>query len=331
MKYNYRDMRKKVIIFVLVAAAGFGLGFLTPKRWLSSASIFTGVYAVRPPDATSEYKFINPLLLYDFSEQSEFFEYRDMKDSLTGLIEKETKAGGAETVSVYFRDLKTGHWVGINQNADYAPASLLKVPVMIAFFKQAEIEPNVLERKIAYEVSGPSTSDLEQSKLKPGNIYTVAQLVEEMIINSDNVAKELLVQLVDKNSLDEVFTDLGVQISPGGANPYAVSTKTYSMFFRILRNATFLNRDLSEKALDILSRTTFNDGLAAGLPANTTVAHKYGFHNLDGGKMQLHDCGIIYVQPDPYLLCVMTQGRNAADLQTVIKDISALVFKNIKS
>ena len=47
---------------------------------------------------------------------------------------------------------------------------------------------------------------------------------------------------------------------------------------------------------------------------------------MDGGVSELHDCGIVYQNDDPYVLCVMTQGRSFAELQALIADISSTVY-----
>ncbi|MCX6719655.1 MAG: serine hydrolase [Candidatus Staskawiczbacteria bacterium] len=59
----------------------------------------------------------------------------------------------------------------------------------------------------------------------------------------------------------------------------------------------------------MLSKTTFNDGLVAGVPKGTTVSHKFGMYATSKDEnitdLELHDCGIIYYKTTPYLLCVV--------------------------
>jgi beta-lactamase class A len=132
--------------------------------------------------------------------------------------------------------------------------------------------------------------------------------------------------------LNQVYTDLGLT-PPGDNASYTISAKDYSLFFRVLYNATYLNDTDSEKALSILSQVTFASGLVAGLPSGTVVAHKYGEYvngnNDHVDSIELHDCGIIYSKKSPYLLCVMTKGQNLNGLQDVIASISKLVYTDI--
>ncbi len=139
-----------------------------------------------------------------------------------------------------------------------------------------------------------------------------------------------MIAKIDPNVLSQVYTDLGIENPDNAPEGYLISAKTYSLFFRILYNATYLNRTLSERALDILSKATFKDGLVAGVPEGSTVAHKYGEHidSVDGqiSDVELHDCGVIYATSKPYFLCVMTRGSKVEDLTKLIKDISKLVY-----
>jgi len=99
-----------------------------------------------------------------------------------------------------------------------------------------------------------------------------------------------------------------------------------------LFNATYLNKELSEKALEILSKINYKDGLIAGLPNDIQVSHKFGITSTNKGgvsKKELHDCGIVYTDT-PYLICVMTKdSNNIQNPQNLIKNISAMVYNQL--
>jgi len=102
----------------------------------------------------------------------------------------------------------------------------------------------------------------------------------------------------------------------------------YGHIFRVLYNASYLNRRLSERALEYFAKSDFHDGLEAGVPPGTTIAHKFGIYSIPGRTQtaQLHDCGVVYYPGRPYFLCVMTEGRDADTLAAVIRQISREVF-----
>ena len=322
-------MSKKIIFPLVMLAAGAGLGYLFTLVKAKQSTV--AIHAIH--ESNQKYKYVNPLLAVDVGEQKDFFELKPFHDKVTGLIEKLKASGKADSIGLYFRDFKTGHWAGINENDKFFPGSLFKVYLMVAYYKEAESQPGILALKLQYDGKEDANA-LEYFKpsqnLEVGKSYTVEELIRRMIVYSDNNAANLLVLNINDSAFSEVYTDLGVNVpSPLTDTSDFLSPKQYSLFFRVLRNATYLNESFSEKAIELLTQVEFKDGIVAGLEPHTTVAHKFGeyFQNINGqGIHQLHDCGIVYKTSPPYLLCVMTKGKNSLDLADSIKQISALVF-----
>jgi hypothetical protein len=87
---------------------------------------------------------------------------------------------------------------------------------------------------------------------------------------------------------------------------------------------------MSERALGLLSRVVFADGIVRGVPNQYAVAHKYGIRETgSSNERQLHDCGIVYYPEHPYLLCVMSRGTNFDKLSETIQAISEVVFSEV--
>lgn len=307
----------------LLAAAGLtlALGACCPK-------------VERRPDKILRkkgYTLINPIL--DIEPTIEFNELQPFKHELEELVERQVKAGKASHVSVYFRDLNNGPLFGIGEKEKFAPASLAKVPLMIAVLKQAEGDPLLLAKPLAFENPNYNvTPELAPAtELVAGQSYTVEQLLEAMIRRSDNGATFTIAREIDKSALEEVFGDLGLLIPDERTPDDYMTVKEYAGFFRILFNASYLNKTMSQKALEILSRSAFVKGIAAGVPRGVTVASKFGerTHKEGGEKKQLHDCGIVYHSRTPYLLCAMTRGKSYEGLLATLREISSLVYQSV--
>jgi len=269
------------------------------------------------------YLFINPLL--DFEQK--YREVPKINKDMEKYISEAKKEGHLKDISVYFRHLNTGSTFSINGGLKFSPASLLKVPLMIACLRQAELDPGFLGYKINYEfpVEGNTIPNFRYGEpIVLGESYTVEDLLVRLIINSDNDAGTLLLQNVDGRILERVYTDLEIAMPwfPGMENYMTVAD--YSKFMRILYNSTYLSRDMSEFALYIMSKSHFEQGILAGVGPNTTVSHKFGERDIEGMK-QLHDCGIIFYDSGPCLLCVMTRGGDFVQLEQVIADITKIV------
>lgn len=327
---------KQGVIYVAIAAVVGGGAFVAGRMTSKPAEVKQEKAAASDKPTIKElrqaggFKFINPLLECDNYYPTKNPSLELLENQLQSFVRTAINNHRASKISLYYRDLNNGPWVGIDENEYYSPASLLKVPILIAGLKYAESNPDFLKKKIQY--SQLTEEDIVQNitdedVVKLGRSYTIEQLMEYMIISSDNEAKNLVLFNLPESVLSDVYTDLGI-IVPGIRTPDDfMSVKDYSAFFRILYNATYLNKKMSEKGLEILSRAKFNAGLRKGVPVGTLVCNKFGERGIPGTNLkQLHDCGIVYVGTHPYLLCVMTRGEDWDELAGIISEVSSMVY-----
>jgi beta-lactamase class A len=283
------------------------------------------------------YRFISPLLECETGPGTAGQHRLQAIDSVVeDLIASRIREGMVSHVSVYFRDLNNGPWFGVNETAEYSPASLLKVVIMIASLKQEERAPGFLKERLLYPKDADDQNRYESIRptapMVPGSSYRVEELVDRMIQQSDNNALQMLTGRLNPVLVGETYADLGIPTpETTGKLEDFVSVRAYASTFRVLFNASYLSRDHSEQALAIMSGTVFRQGLVAGVPPGTVVAHKFGERAL--GKRQevkqLHDCGIIYHPVRPYLLCVMTRGSSFGNLTDAIRDVSRTVYEEV--
>lgn len=275
-------------------------------------------------------KLINPLLDCEgeLSEISPAFA-----QGLKAEVEKHNQKPGIRNIAVYFRHLQGGMWTGINTNDQFIPASLLKVPLMIAAYKQLEVDPSFATRKFQFSENIPPAfpNRIPGSKaLVRGQSYTLEELIEYMIVYSDNDAATIIKESINPQILDHAFKDLGVKSVFDEQGTYGISAKNYGSFLRILYNATYLNRYHSAKALEIMTRVEYKNALVKGVNDSTvTIAHKFGERESEQGK-QLHDCGIVYTNSSvgDYLICVMVKGGNDyGPMEQIIQEISHYVYE----
>ncbi len=282
-------------------------------------------------------KYTNPLLDCDQS-QAVFVELAPFKDKVNSQISDLEKDQDISNISVYFRDMNNGPWFGISSSATFSPASLLKVPLAIAYYKLNEQSPGVLAQTITYTGPDSSWPNITQTippkeLLTVGQAYSMDDLIKRMLSYSDNTAYYLLFSNIKQTDLQSVYNDFNLQLNgPGSADDSTVTVRGYSSFFRILFNASYLNRSDSEKVLSYLADSEFMDGLAAGVPSNVPIAHKFGERETTDKKpVEFHDCGIVYYPQHPYLLCVMTQGSDIVKQTNAIKQISSTVYNQVNS
>jgi beta-lactamase class A len=330
----------KVVAIPLTAIIFFAAGNLLAERSRAeNESPEINFHQIREATSSLHYKFISPLLGCAISSQKEMRDFLPLRTKLEQLIAKKVGEKQAANISVYL-DTRDGRWLSINTDEDYSPASMMKVPIMIALFKKAELDPKILQTKVLYDGKQNFNDDQyfkPQEVLVPGHYYTIEELVERMIVYSDNNTLPLLNPYVDVKKLREVFSDLGVFFPKQDdlASQDFISVQAYANFFRVLYNASYLNRDSSEKALELLSKVSFSQGITAGVPSATPIAQKFGERDFvnasasSGTSKELHDCGVVYVPDHPYLLCIMTKGTNFDTLAATIKDVSHVVYDEV--
>ncbi len=325
-------MKKKILqslLCLIIFALGAIAGWYGEIKY--SASLPSRLLEIR--EVSGNYKFIHPLLYVDSRREAP--EYGSLKKNLNDYIMSITNQQKANSVSVYFRDLNSGRWTGIGADTTYEPSSMLKVLVMMAYLREADQNPSLLLKDLYYKQTDDPGQYYKPAQVLTTGYHQVGQLIEAMIVNSDNTAAFALNEN-NKNGFEAVYKDLQLPYAPSGQLTDFMSPKAYSTLFRSLYNSTLLSRNMSEQALQLLTLTNFSKGLVAGLPKDVTVAHKFGEHTdalTDGTVVsrELHDCGIIYYKVNPYFLCVMTKGKDFPSLENIISTISQKTYETVSS
>lgn len=327
-------MKWKVFAAILaIFLIGLIGGYVLHAVWdIDSQSVSTPQSQSKQIRDMEGYTYTNPLLECEVAEGTIDAEKQNFRDDLIEEIEVIKQKNHLTEAAVYFRDLNNGPTFGVDEDGEFFPASLLKVPVMVAYYRWSEREPGLLSREVLFEAPrdfGVSVAIKPHAALVPGTKYTLDELVRRMITYSDNQATYLLIQFLPQEIIAGLFKTIGVGDDVIKNNTAKITVKEYSSFFRILFNSSYLSRENSEKALALLATTEFDAGIVAGVPQGTSVSHKFGEAGAEGAELQLHDCGVIYFPNHPYLACIMTRGNDLESLKRSIADISQFIYKKI--
>ncbi len=319
---------------ILFPGAFFIFGFVSSflfARWFYALAD-SGVNSdnrVRTNDR--ENRFTNPLLECDAGE-SLTQSLKPFKKNIEATIDRLKKEKKITFAGYYFRDLNNGPWFGINFTEGFIPASLMKLPILIGFYKESEKDPSILKKKLTIKQHSEYIGYFKNKDiLKVGQEYTVEQLLDHMIRYSDNDAATVLMENGGEKFFNKTLDELGLN-STEVESFGKISVRSYSSFFRVLFNASYLSANDSEKVMSILNQTEFRGGLVAGLPHDVQIAHKFGERWPSDGtneEKQLHDCGIIYYSNHPYLLCIMTRGDEFGNIAHGIAELSAETYKQV--
>ena len=272
-----------------------------------------------------KYKFTRPILSFDMNGESKNLE--PICNELKKIINENCTNGNLFQASVYLRDLETGEYTTVNEEYSYHPGSLIKVPMLIYYLKESENNPDILTKKLRIDkpLQGMPAQTYSAERIEMNKDYTVKELLKYMAAYSDNNATYLLNKNCDEQKFTQIFGDLNLTIPNIHDTNYTITVRDYSLFMRVLYNATYLNNENSDFALSLLAQSSFTMGMISKLPPNIIVAHKFGEMKRDD-KRELHESGIIYCNNKPYVLTIMTKGYNAQTLAGFIGSISDTIF-----
>lgn len=324
MIFSVENGRKNVVaVSLLLFALGVFCAIVLQTLWSSLSSCH------------KEFHLLNPTLPCEDAVHSEW-DYEPLRDMLTRKKGEWKEAQKISHISVYFRDLSPGPRFGVGEYDEFHPASLAKVPIMIAYLHEADLDPGLLDQTLSFTGSLNTNPNLERSEesIQPNTPYSIRELLTKMIVYSDNYSHALLTRELNSPtplSAYYTFRDLDVRTMMFAPKADYVSIQEYGNLFVILYNTGYLSKEMSQLALDLLSKATFTEGLVAGVPEGTRVAHKFGNRELENGEVQLHDCGIVYHPSTPYLLCVMTSGFDLTFEKEVIADVSRTVYEEVSA
>ena len=248
----------------------------------------------------------------------------ELKSSIENLLTNSYVKG---QYSVYFEDLNSGAWFGINETNLYNQWSLLKVKVAVTVLKKVERREIDLAARVKLTPADLAGASLRPASDQAGDEPTVRELLERLIRYSDNSASFALSRLFKAGEFQDTLLAVGTLPAPPDKPRNflpPVSPKEYANALRDLYFAKYLSKPSSDLVLALMADTVYDSQIRMGLPPDIRVAHKVGF-NADCGEF--HDCGIIYLPAAPYILCILSKNSTREEADRVISEISRQVYE----
>jgi beta-lactamase class A len=234
-------------------------------------------------------------------------------------------------------------------NADSHPPmqSVFKFPVVLTALHQIEQGKLTLDQQVRFLPGDrilPGTHSGLQDKYPQGNVdVPLQELMHRAIVDSDNVAVDIIVRVIGTSAVNDYIASLGVQgfhCDGGeqelGSDPkaqyrsYFAPSGAVTLLLRVANNSP-LNAEHTALLLDWMSHLANGETRIPGaLPAGTVVAHKTGSSGThDGVTAATNDIGLITL-PDGRKLAVavfVTDARaDSATRDKVIAQIAAAAY-----
>ena len=251
-----------------------------------------------------------------------------------------------KTVAVAYYDLRTGATLLRNEREVFHAASTMKVPVMLGIFEavtrgELSLDQPVRVKNEFKSILDGSTYALESREDSDPGLYDLVgqdlplrELVRRMEVRSSNLATNIVIELIGAPRVMRLMKEIGaddIRVLRGVEDDKAyhagmnntTTAHDLMLVFRTLAEKRAITPEASAEMIEILAAQEHNDGIPAGIPPGTKVAHKTGSIT----KIS-HDAGLVF-RPDgsPYVLVVLTRGFGKnEDAEKVIAEISRILW-----
>lgn len=267
----------------------------------------------------SEYPLLDPAR--KFVKQDDLIvNFQPLRDYL------DNKYKSDQDFSFYFEYLPTGANIAMNKDAEFYPASLLKVPVAIAVAQKIENGEWRWDNELVLMSADKDDRFGTLYKEPTNSIHTIEDLVKRSLTDSDNTAHFMLVRNLEIEEMKKVYDHMGMEgfLDTEGS----LSAKRYSLIFRMLYASSYLSEENSEKLLSFLSLSNFDDYIQSGLPKDVIFSHKIG---VDIEKKVYLDSGIVYAKGRAYIITIMTKGKSEQVSREIMKNVSEIVYNYVNN
>lgn len=231
------------------------------------------------------------------------------------------------SVSLYAKNLATGKTYSLHGDQPVRTASTIKLPIMIECFAEAAAGKLDLDELLVLIADEKVSGSGILQDLSVGDRLPVRDVIDLMIVLSDNTATNLILSRVGGDAVNgrmeqfglpntrvmrKVMNDSGKArgVTREGMKPEnqkwglgRSSPQEMATLLEKIYRGTLINKSFSDQMLEILKRQRDHDGIARDMK-NVTVANKAGA--LDHLRS---DAGIAYAPKGPFVIAITVDDR----------------------
>lgn len=245
-------------------------------------------------------------------------------------LEEQLSALGGDT-GVYIKNLVTGETWQRGEDVPVVAASVIKIPVMIEAFRQAQAGELSLEEIHVLEdwERLPSCGTLKA--MHTGIEMTLLDLVKLMIIVSDNAATNIMIRRVGIENVNRTLRTLGCEkttlnrllfdreASKRGVKNF-ITAGEMGMVLEKLWRGEVISKAASDAMMEILLDQRLNGKLPFFIDSmGIDIAHKTGE---DDGIS--HDVGVIYTR-EPLVVCFVGEHVDVPRYERIMQDAARML------
>ena len=237
------------------------------------------------------------------------------------ILELASFAGGVFGIAA--KDLATGREILMNADHQFVAASIIKIPIMVEGFRQAEEGLISLQTKVKLadtdKVGGAGILKVMSQGIK----IPVIDLIRLMIVISDNTASNILVDLLGMDRVNRTMQELGLTgiilrrkfmtLPQAVQAANSVTAQDISCLLEKIAKGQVVSRRACEEMVKIMKEQQWDDLIPALIPVsggkeeslvgqvkNVEIAHKTG--SVSGVR---HDAAIVYAGSVNYVVTIL--------------------------
>lgn len=236
------------------------------------------------------------------------------------------------TPGLFLMNLDTGAHLNLAGAEAFPAASMIKVPVLIAFFQDVDAGKLSLDEELVMRPDLIASESGEMQYQDPGTKFSALETATLMIVISDNTATNMLIdRLGGIEQLNQRFRSWGLTQTvirnplPDLEGTNTTSPQELAMLMARVSKGELVTLRSRDRMLDIMGQTVTDTLLPQGLGAEATIAHKTG----DIGSL-VGDVGLIDMpNGQRYVAAAMVKRpHNDPRAQELIRKISRLTYQS---
>ena len=238
-------------------------------------------------------------------------------------------------ISIEVKDFNENIIVEQNPNIKVNSASCIKVVIMVAVLKKVQMDELKLDKVIEFKKLDLDDEDGIYNEIE--RKATILELLTFMIINSDNMATNALIELFGFQYYNNFFKEIGLLntelnrfmgIYNSGKENYTSNEDMYHLYKKLFQEK-ILNKELCGVAKNILRKQRLKNASQRYIYEDIEVYHKTG--GLEYLNLR-NDCGYFVLDDDAYYFgFFMEEMTTEEDASILIGKLFRIIYNHLAS
>lgn len=219
--------------------------------------------------------------------------------------------------------------VAVDSGESFGAASLAKLPVLLALYRDAAEGRLALDEEITMrseDIRSYGTGVLH--KYPAGTVMTLRECAEYLIQESDNTAWSMLERRLGKDRIRRELESAGAGSSRYIEADHTTSPEDTLKLLRRISDPGYTSPELSREMLSTMTGTAFEGRLPQGLPEDARIHHKIGSLGDSFGDAAMvvpaEESGGAY-----YIVVLVRDAGGEAKARSAMREISLAAYRGL--